>query len=48
MQSWLFLSGLCLVLAALVVLPMLLLAWVFDGLFHALFGSGPHGLFGAL
>jgi hypothetical protein len=46
-QSWIFLGGLCLVLAALVILPMLLLAWVFDGLFHAVFGAGPHGLFGA-
>ena len=43
-----FLGGLCVILAALVLLPMLLLAWVFDGLFHALFGTGSHGLFGAL
>jgi len=47
-QSWIFLGGLCLVLAALVILPMLLLVWVFDGLFHAMFGVGSHGLFGAL
>src|SRR5580704_12604205 len=47
-QSWLFLGGLCLVLAALVLVPMLLFAWVFDGLFHALFGTGSHGLFGTL
>ncbi len=47
-QSWLFLAGLCVVLAALVLLPMLLLAWVFDGLFHAMFGAGSHGLFGLL
>jgi hypothetical protein len=46
LQSWLFLAGLCLVLAALVVLPMLLLAWVFQGLFHALFGASSRGLFG--
>jgi hypothetical protein len=46
MQSWLFLGCLCLVLAALVILPMLLLAWVFDGLFHAMFGTGSHGLLG--
>jgi uncharacterized membrane protein len=48
LQSWLFLAGLCLVLAALVVLPMLLLAWVFQGLFHALFGASSRGLFGGL
>jgi hypothetical protein len=46
LQSWLFLGCLCVVLAALVILPMLLLAWVFDGLFHAMFGAGSHGLFG--
>ena len=44
-QSWFFLGGLCVILMALVLLPMLLLTWVFDGLFHALFGSGSHGLF---
>jgi hypothetical protein len=36
------------VLMALVLLPMLLLTWVFDGLFHALFGPGSHGLFGII
>ena len=46
LQSWLFLGCLCVVLAALVILPMLLLAWLFDGLFHAMFGTGSHGLFG--
>jgi hypothetical protein len=45
MQSWLFLGILCLVLAALVLLPMLLLTWVFEGLFHTLFGPSTHGLF---
>src|SRR6202789_1269056 len=39
-QSWFFLGGLCLVLAALVILPMLLFAWLFEGMFHALFGTG--------
>ena len=46
LQSWLFLGCLCVVLAALVILPMLLLAWVFDSLFHAMFGTDSHGLFG--
>jgi hypothetical protein len=47
-QSWLFLGALCLVLAALVIAPMLLIAWVFDGLFHSLFGTSSHGLFRVL
>ena len=47
-QSWLFLGSLCIVLMALVLLPMLLLTWVFDGLFHTLFGPGSHGLFGTI
>jgi Domain of unknown function (DUF4112) len=47
-QSWFFLAGLCLVLAALVLLPMLLLVWLFDGLFHTLFGAGSHSLFNSL
>jgi hypothetical protein len=45
MQSWLFLGGLCLVLIALVLLPMLLLTWVFGSLMHALFGIDPHSMF---
>jgi hypothetical protein len=45
LQSWFFLGGVCLVLAGLVLLPLLLLTWVFDGLFHSLFGTGGHGLF---
>jgi hypothetical protein len=45
MQSWLFLGALCLVLAALVLLPMLLLTWVFGSLIHALFGMDTHGIF---
>jgi hypothetical protein len=48
LQSWLFLAAVCVVLAALVILPMLLLTWVFDGLFHSLFGTGSHGLFHTL
>src|ERR1700733_3082919 len=47
-QSWFFLGGLCIILMALVLLPLLLLTWVFDGLFHALFGPGSHGLFGSI
>ncbi len=39
-QSWLFLGGLCVVLAALVLLPMLLLTWIFGNMMHALFGNG--------
>jgi hypothetical protein len=35
------------VLAALILLPMLLVAWLFDGLVHSLFGSGSHGMFRA-
>lgn len=45
MQSWLFLGGLCLVLAALILLPMLLLTWVFGSMMHALFGMDSHGMF---
>ncbi len=45
MQSWLFLGGVCLVLAALVLLPMLLLTWVFGSLMHALFGMDSHSMF---
>jgi hypothetical protein len=44
-QSWLFLGALCLVLAALVILPMLLLTWIFGSLMHAMFGADTHGLF---
>jgi uncharacterized membrane protein len=47
-QSWLFLGGLCLVLIALVLLPMLLLTWVFGSLMHALFGMDPHSMFRAI
>jgi hypothetical protein len=36
------------VLAGLVILPLLLLTWVFDSLFHALFGTSSHGLFRTL
>src|ERR1700678_3564611 len=44
-QSWFFLGGVCVVLAALVLLPMLLLAWVFGNVMHSLFGVGTHDLF---
>ena len=45
MQSWLFLACLCLVLAALVVLPLLLLTWVFGHLLHDMFGTDFHSHF---
>jgi hypothetical protein len=45
LQSWLFLAGVCVVLAALVLLPMLLLTWLFASLMHALFGVNIHGMF---
>ena len=44
-RSWLFLAGLCVVLLALVLLPMVLFAWLFEGAMHALFGMNMHGLF---
>src|SRR5580698_5345174 len=37
-QSWFFLGVLCLILAALVLLPMLLLVWIFDNAMHSVFG----------
>lgn len=40
LQSWLFLAGLCLVLAALVLVPMLLMAWLLAHLMRAAFGEG--------
>jgi len=43
-QSWFFLGALCLVLVALVLLPMLLLTWVFGSLMHALFGTDIHSM----
>jgi Domain of unknown function (DUF4112) len=42
MQSWLFLAALCIVLAALVLLPVLLITWLMTAAFHALFGVDPH------
>jgi Domain of unknown function (DUF4112) len=47
-QSWIFLGVLCLALIAIVLLPMLLFAWLFGGLMHAIFGVDPHGLFRTL
>jgi len=41
-QSWLFLGALCLVLFVLMLLPMLLLAWMANGLMHWLFGVNVH------
>jgi hypothetical protein len=44
-QSWFFLAGLCTVLAALVILPMLLFAWIFGSVMHSVFGTDIHSLF---
>jgi hypothetical protein len=44
-QSWFFLGGLCLVLGALVLLPMLLFAWIFGSAMHSVFGADTHGPF---
>ena len=41
-QSWIFLIVLAAVLMALVLLPMLLLAWLANGVIHALFGVSVH------
>ncbi len=41
-QSWLFLGALCLVLGALVLLPILLLTWVFGHMMHDIFGMDFH------
>ena len=45
LQSWIFLACLCTLLAGLVLLPLLLFAWLFDGLFHQLFGTATPGPF---
>jgi len=37
-QSWVFLIVLCVLLMALVLLPMLLMAWLATGALHSLFG----------
>ena len=41
-RSWFFLGGLCVVLAALILLPMLLLTWVFGSMMHSVFGMDLH------
>jgi hypothetical protein len=41
-QSWIFLILLCLVMAALMLVPMLLLAWFSNKLMHSLFGVEVH------
>jgi hypothetical protein len=41
-QSWIFLIVLCTGLMALMLLPMLLLAWLANDLMHALFGVNVH------
>jgi hypothetical protein len=43
-QSWFFLGALCLVLIALILLPMLLLTWIFGSLMHSLFGTDIHSM----
>ena len=48
MQSWLFLGGLCLVLAALVILPILLFTWIFAHLPHDAFGVDFHSHLGSI
>ena len=47
-QSWFFLGGVCAVLVVLVLLPMLLLTWVFGHAMKSLLGVGTHGLFRTL
>jgi hypothetical protein len=41
-QSWLFLAALCLVLVALVVLPILFVTWVITYVMRSLFGMDLH------
>ncbi|MEG9437924.1 DUF4112 domain-containing protein [Edaphobacter sp. HDX4] len=41
-QSWLFLIALVAVLGLLILIPMVLLAWLANGLMHALFGVEVH------
>lgn len=42
MRSWIFLIALCTALMALMLVPMLLLAWLANGLMHSLFGVEVH------
>jgi Domain of unknown function (DUF4112) len=44
-RSWLFLGGICVVLIALVLLPMLVLTWLFGNVMNSFFGVGTHGFF---
>ncbi|QNI37469.1 DUF4112 domain-containing protein [Edaphobacter albus] len=41
-QSWIFLLFLCVTLIALMLLPMLLIAWLANGLMHTMFGVEVH------
>lgn len=41
-QSWVFLLILCATLIALMLLPMLLIAWLANGLMHTMFGVEVH------
>jgi hypothetical protein len=41
-QSWLFLAALCLVLAALIIVPMILVTWMVGYMMRSLFGMDIH------
>lgn len=41
-QSWIFLIVLCMILTALMLVPMLLLAWLANAVMHSLFGVEVH------
>jgi Domain of unknown function (DUF4112) len=41
-QSWLFLGALCIVLAALVIVPMILVTWMMGYMMRSLFGMDLH------
>ncbi|RZU41131.1 DUF4112 domain-containing protein [Edaphobacter modestus] len=41
-ESWIFLGVMCMVLFVLTMIPMLLLAWLANGLMHSLFGVEVH------
>ncbi|MDE1177102.1 MAG: DUF4112 domain-containing protein [Edaphobacter sp.] len=41
-QSWIFLGCLCLVMFFIMLIPMLIVAWLANGIFHQLFGVSVH------
>jgi type II secretory pathway component PulL len=41
-QSWFFLAALCLVLAALIIVPMILVTWMAAYIMRSLFGTDLH------